>query len=343
MGEAGLEYRVEDRSVLLPLYRRLLVTPTLPFIPARLHPNSITHAGHLLCLLGAATVVCMGASSGWPFVVAALGVQLYNWCDNADGAHARRTGQCSAMGELLDHGLDVLNVTYIAYMSSVALGSPPMWWLVLAMVITSASSATYWEQAETGVFRLGRLNQVESLTLLSMVLLASATFGTSVWERIAVGPVTARLAISVFTISATLVGIVHGMWRVFRARGPMRVLPILPLAAFLIVLCIAAATGAMSLLAAVIVGSVGNAFFALRMLSMRLRGERPRFEVGLALGALLLVALIVWRLVGRPVGLMSDAGYTMLAAIVFGGAALINAREGVKRVVVLDSAPSARG
>src|SRR5438094_8262042 len=99
MGEAGLEYRVEDRSVLLPLYRRLLVTPTLRFIPSRVHPNSITHAGHLLCLLGAATVVCMGTSSGWPFVVAAIGVQLYNWCDNADGAHARRTGQCSAMGE----------------------------------------------------------------------------------------------------------------------------------------------------------------------------------------------------------------------------------------------------
>jgi phosphatidylglycerophosphate synthase len=326
----------------LPLYRRLLVTPLLPFIPTRVHPNSITHAGHLLCLLGAATVVCMGASSGWSFVVAALGVQLYNWCDNADGAHARRTGQCSAMGELLDHGLDVLNVTYISFMSSIALGAPPMMWLVMAMVITSASSATYWEQAETGVFRLGRLNQIESLTLLSAVLTASAIFGTELWTRIALGPVNARLAIVAFTVTMTLTGIVHGMWRVFRARGATRVLPIMPLVAFLVAVCIAAATGAMSLLAAIIVGSVGNAFFALRMLSMRLAGERPRFEAALAFGAVLLGALIVWRLVGRPVGLLSDASYATLAAVVFGGAGLINARAGVKRVVRLDAAAAQR-
>jgi len=97
----------------------------------------------------------------------------------------------------------------------------------------------------------------------------------------------------------------------------------------------------MSVLAAVICGSIGNAFFAMRMLSLRLRGERPRFEVGLAFGAVALGALVVWHMVGRPVGLVSDATFVTLAALVFGGAALINAREGVKRVVVLDAA--ARG
>src|SRR5260221_5390951 len=103
--ERSLVYEVEDRSILLPLYRSLFVTPLLPVLPPRLSPNAITHAGHLCNLAGTLVLLALWPERGWPYLAAALGLHLYNWCDNADGAHARRTGQTSATGEFLDHGL----------------------------------------------------------------------------------------------------------------------------------------------------------------------------------------------------------------------------------------------
>src|SRR5262249_4649696 len=149
---------------------------------ARLNPNTITHTGHLLNLTGTIFLLAMWPKRGWPFVVAMLTLQLYTWCDNADGAHARRTNQCSALGELLDHGLDSLNTVYMAYLTAMALGVPPAWWVALALIIPGAGAVTYWEQAQTGVFRLGLLNQLESVTVLSTALVVSAIFGSSIWE-----------------------------------------------------------------------------------------------------------------------------------------------------------------
>ena len=57
-------YRVEDRSVLLPHYKRLLVDPVLAHVPARLSPNAITHVGHLLCLSALLVLVARAARLG---------------------------------------------------------------------------------------------------------------------------------------------------------------------------------------------------------------------------------------------------------------------------------------
>lgn len=336
----GLAYKVEDRSLLLPAYRALLVSPLLRFIPARVHPNSITHAGHFLNLLGVATLVMMWPRPGWPYIVAAIGVQLYNFCDNADGAHARRTGQCSAMGEFLDHGLDMLNVTYIGYMGALAIGATGLWAMALTLVIPMAACATYWEQAETGVFHLGRLNQIEALTCLSSVLLVTGVFGIEVWDKFALPglpAVTARVVVMLFVSGVSLFGILHGVWRVKNVRGWSKVTPIVPLAVFNVTAAAVTAVGAGSVVAAVIVGTAGNVFFGLRMLSLRLHGERPRTEYWLGTFTLALAALIAWRLHGRPVGFMSDAWFAAMSGVVFGGLALVHAREGVKRVTLLDA------
>src|SRR4051812_41281198 len=129
MASPGLVYKVEDRSYLLPLYKRFCVNPCMRFLPASLNPNTITHLGHLVNLLGTAALIVFSSmypGTWWPFAIAALGVHLYNWADNADGAHARRTGQTSALGEFLDHGLDMFNTIYISYMSAIGIGAPPM-------------------------------------------------------------------------------------------------------------------------------------------------------------------------------------------------------------------------
>jgi phosphatidylglycerophosphate synthase len=336
--EPSLAYTVEDRSLATPVYRRFVVTPCLRFIPARVDPNSITHVGHILNLLGMAVLVCLWPQSGWPYVAAAIGVHLYNFCDNADGAHARRTGQCSAKGEFLDHGLDMLNTTYIAFMSAVGVGAPATWSLAIVVVMCGAACATYWEQAETGVFHLGAVNQIESVFLLSAVLVTTAIFGQGVWDRVALGPVTMRLVVMGGVTSLVAVGVLHGMGRVMKARGASRVLAFVPLVLFDAAMAIALAAGAMAPLAAIIVVTVANVYFGLRMLSMRLAGTRPKVEIGLVVGSLLIGALIAWRASGRAVGLVTDVSYASVALIVFGGLALFNARDGVRRVERIDRA-----
>lgn len=341
MSEAGLVYTVKDRSVLLPHYKKYVVEPLIRFIPKRVDPNSITHVGHLICL--AAVVILLSTPAGGsirlPFLAAIALLQLYNWCDNADGAHARRTGRTSAMGELLDHGLDMLNTTYIAYAAAISINAPPVWWVGIALVVPAACAATYWEQAETGLFSLGLLNQIESVMLLSSVLLVSAAFGFDAWDYVHVGPITARLTVMAFVCATAVMGILHNVTRVARRLGPSALPRILPLFLFDLAVLVAALVSALSPVAAVIVGTAGNVFFGLRSLAMRTAGERPVVEKGMVLGGALVVALVCFRLVHQPASAAShtiDWAASVIATLFFGAFAIANARDARREVIRLD-------
>lgn len=343
MADAGLVYTVKDRSILLPHYKRLFVEPTLRFIPKSVDPNAITHVGHAINLVGVAILLAFGigpsgGSVRAAFVAAIVCLQLYNWCDNADGAHARRTGRCSAMGELLDHGLDMLNTTYIAYAAAIAINAPPLWWAGIALVVPAACATTYWEQAETGLFSLGLLNQIESVCLLSLVLLISAVFGFEIWDRVHVGPVTARLAVMGFVCATAAVGILHNVVRVVRVEGATALPRIVPLFLFDAGVLLAALLGAMSPVAAVIVGTAGNVFFGLRSLAMRTAGERPIVERGIVIGTALVLGLVTWKLAGGAVGRTLDIAASIAASLFFGAFAVANARDARREVIRLDLA-----
>jgi phosphatidylglycerophosphate synthase len=325
-------YTVEDRSVLLPLYRRLLVDPVLPHLPGALHPNTITHAGHIGNLAGTAALLLLRPERGLPFALAALLVQFYLWCDHADGAHARRTGQCSAFGELLDHGLDLLNMTYSALLTAAALGASPLWWVVTALLIPGAGAMTLWEQAQTGVFRLGRLNQIEALLVLTVALVASALFGTAVFEELHAGPVTLRLAILLWVCSTILFGIFRGAARVVAKDGLEAVVPALGPLGFGAATVAAAALGAISTVAAVALVTAGNVYTGMRMLAHRLLGRAPRLDAPLVAGALALATLSALRLLGQPA--MAEAGPALvtLAGALFGATAISDARAGAQEL-----------
>ena len=342
MGEAGLVYTVRDRSLLLPLYKRLLVEPLIGLIPRSVDPNVITHVGHLINLAGVVILLAFGAGGApLPLIVGVLCLQVYNWCDNADGAHARRTGRCSAMGELLDHGLDMLNTTYIAYAAAMSVNAPPEWWVLMALVIPAACAVTYWEQAETGLFSLGLLNQIESVTLLSLVLLASAAFGFGVWDHLHVGPVTARLLIMGFVSATALVGITNNLWRVARRKGAAVLMRVAPLLVFEVGVLLAALTGALAQEAAVIVGTAGNVFFGLRSLAVRAARDRPHVETGMVVGAALVLGLVAWRLLGHPGSYAVDVTASVSATLFFGVFAVANARDARRQVIRLDRAAAA--
>ena len=220
MTTPALKYSVRDRSILLPYYKRFLVEPLLPFIPSRVNPNAITHGGHVLNL-GALLLLVLTANMNkrWPFIATAILVHVYLWCDNADGGHARRTNQCSAKGEFLDHGLDLLNATYVACMTVVTLGAPPFWSVAAAVVVPAAAAVTYWQQAETGVFQLGLFNQIESIFALSVALVARAAFGAEAIASVHVlGISVPVLTLAVVSIVA-LFGIIRSTMRGAQNRG----------------------------------------------------------------------------------------------------------------------------
>lgn len=342
MAESGLVYTVSDRSLLLPFYKKLVVEPSLRLVPRGLDPNAITHAGHLLNLAGTVTLVAssqaLAAGARWPLFVAVVCLQLYNWCDNADGAQARRTGRTSALGELLDHGLDMLNTTYIAFAAAIAIGAPPLWWTALALVVPAACATTYWEQAETGHFNLGVLNQVESVMVLSLIMLATAFGGFDLWDRVHVGPVTLRHALMGFVVVQSSAGILHNVWRVARQAPAKAALRIAPLLVFEVAVMAAALTGALAPVAAVIVGTAGNVFFGLRSLAMRTAGERPRTETGVIAAAVLVLGLVAFALLGGAASYALDVTASIAASAFFGILAVVNAREARREVLRIDRA-----
>ena len=337
MAEAGLVYTVRDRSLLLPFYKRYLVEPLIRFIPRSVDPNAITHVGHLINLAGVVLLLAFGGHGArLPLLAAVICLQLYNWCDNADGAHARRTGRCSAMGELLDHGLDMLNTTYIAYAAAVAVNAPPAWWVGIALVIPAACATTYWEQAETGLFSLGLLNQIESVMMLSVVMLISAFAGFGIWDHIHVGPLTLRLVIMGFVCATAVIGMLHNVWRVVGRKGAGVIARVAPLFVFELGVLGAAMVGALAPDAAVIVGTAGNVFFGLRSLAVRTAGERPHVETGVVLGSALVLGLIGWKLTGHAGSYAIDVIASVSASLFFGVLAVANARDARREVIRLD-------
>jgi phosphatidylglycerophosphate synthase len=339
MSTEKLVYKVDDRSILLPFYRRYLVDPLLPLIPASVNPNSITHLGHLVNLTGTALLIALWPARGWPFVVAMLALQFYMWCDNADGSHARRTNQCSPFGEFLDHGLDQLNTVYIAYLTCMALGVSPIWWVIIALIIPGAGAVTYWEQSQTGIFRLGLLNQVESLTVLSITLTVSAVLGNHFWSTTTILGVSLQHAMLAWSTSTILFGKARSMYRVAKVRGPGAVPPILGLLAFGGAVVLAAHLGAISTILGVTLCTGLNVYFGMRMLAHRLHGEEPRVARVPLVGTALLLLLLGMRGAGLAVSPLAGPGF---AVVVCGLFALLAIGDTRRSIVHLE-AGSARG
>jgi phosphatidylglycerophosphate synthase len=334
-------YKAVDRSILLPFYKRYLVDPGLRFVPASVNPNTITHIGHVFCLLGAVTLLAQWPKSGWPFVVAAVLLQVYLWCDNADGGHARRTNQSSAFGEFLDHGLDCFNTTYIALVSAMALGAPPLWWVGLLLLIPAAAAATFWEQSLTGTFQAGMLNQIESLCVVTMVLIVSAVLGTDVWGDLHVLGMTPRAAMLTWTMGTLVFGLGRNAWRVYRHGGARAVIPIVPLLTAGVGIVLGAAGGGLTAVSAVVLAAGSNLLFAIRALSARVHGQTLAVEPLLVGTGLLSLSLGALGLAGQAVAPEIGTGFACAFGAIFAVRIALTIRGGMAKLRELEDGTQA--
>ncbi len=154
------------------------------------------------------------------------------------------------------------------------LGSSPEHTVMLAMLIPGAAAMTCWEQTETGVFRMGLLNQIESVAVLSLTMVVTGIYGTEVWRRMHVGPVSLWQALHLWPIATILFGKVRGLQRVASADRPIA--PASPSSPPRSPSPSRAWAETSPPLSAVALATGVNLYFGARMLSLRLRAERSR-------------------------------------------------------------------
>ena len=325
---ADLKYSVEDRSLLLPWYKKRVVDPIVARLPRSLHPNTITHAGHLLNLVGlVAVLVSHPAHGGLVYLVPAITLHLYNFCDNADGAHARRTGQSSPLGELLDHGLDLLNVAYIATLSAFSLGATPLGTVAMVTCITGAAAAVYWEQAETGVFQLGLLNQVEATFVLAGVLVVDAIVGPERLGALHAGPVTLRDAITFVASAGSATAMLQSAYRVGKRRGA--VLPFVTISLFGVAVMASVWSHTLAWQEATMISGMGYVFLGVRNLTLRMRGRKPLVETGVLVFAVVLLGASIAMHLGIDTRIFAR-GAAALGTLTLGVLSLHHARVGLR-------------
>lgn len=181
-------YHVEDRSLLLGVYKRVLWDRLTVALPRRLSPNVLTIASQLMAVLAAVSCALARtetssskAHASVLCVLSAVGFLGALTLDNIDGAHARRTGQCSKLGEFLDHGLDGVTATATLLTTGFLLHVDGPMLVVLCALGAVAFSTVFWEQFRTGILRLPKVSPTEGLTLIAAWQLAVAAFGDRPW------------------------------------------------------------------------------------------------------------------------------------------------------------------
>lgn len=114
-----------------------LCQPVLRFIPASVHPNTLSLCTHLLAWLtmtvAVASVPLPTTRRSVALVCAGIGMLLSMIGDCLDGMHARNTKQCTKLGEMMDHWLDTMVVPLVPIGITIAMEMPP--WGVAAINI----------------------------------------------------------------------------------------------------------------------------------------------------------------------------------------------------------------
>src|SRR5262245_58845331 len=115
--EGGRRFFAETGSKFEPLLIKTLCEPLLPRIPASVHPNTIsliTHGiGWMTALLALSSVYLSPFARAMALTGAGIGMFLSMIGDCIDGLHARRTNQCTKLGEMMDHWLDAIIVPLV--------------------------------------------------------------------------------------------------------------------------------------------------------------------------------------------------------------------------------------
>jgi len=175
--------------------------PGVELLPLWMAPNAVTLLGLLCHFVYFGSFVCLLLLTDvhsensdlppWVHGMAGGLFWLYSVLDALDGKQARRTGNSSPLGQLLDHGCDfVASLALLPF----AFGHSVRWAgtsneLLFLLFNGVSTFGAQWEEAHTGQMRtnIGSFFGVtEACYLISAVFGLSAVFGDSWWLSVAV-------------------------------------------------------------------------------------------------------------------------------------------------------------
>jgi ethanolaminephosphotransferase len=168
-------YRVQDDSILTPLFKKWVVTPLFRVVPWWLPANIITIVSNLLMYI-ALYLAMTGCPAGRcpRFLLISLLIIGYTVGDHFDGMQAKRTKTSSALGELCDHFLDIFNNGIMLYIVCLAfqITNPAL----AALILLSGylpHAAIFYEQFSTKWLYFEKIGSLESLLMFVALLLLS--------------------------------------------------------------------------------------------------------------------------------------------------------------------------
>lgn len=198
-------YRCEDRSILLDFYKRTMVQLWRWWVPRWLPANMIT-LGSSACMW---TVLALSfyaeAFSPEALAVALMALtQAFLAYDHIDGMQAKATGTSSALGEYLDHSLDVYHGAIMAIATCALLGVVPTWLgLALGWCSLISFAATMVEEKERGMLVFGRIGTVEAMLLFQLFFISWLFPGMRSWW---IAPLFGSMPAYVIFVAAGCIG-----------------------------------------------------------------------------------------------------------------------------------------
>ncbi|MFO0661507.1 MAG: CDP-alcohol phosphatidyltransferase family protein [Polyangiaceae bacterium] len=299
------DYKVDDRELLLPLFQRFFWKPIVPLIPSWIAPNAITIFGALCSIAAVPCAVAGGAGHLGFWGLSALLLFIYTTADNLDGAHARRTGQASKVGEFLDHGLDGLSTGVLFIIPALIITDNPV--LITAIVIIGilGYSITFWEQYHCGKLVIPMLGQIEGMVTIAGAEIVMGLLGNPSWSRY-----NGSFNVGAVYLLVIAIGFVVDFGAPFvrslRAGAPL--MQYVPLAAVTLLLGVPSLQNANPFIIATSL-SLSGATSTLRLILMRLSGvEVPLVGVFQVLGLVpvalsLIFPSIVWPNLGAAISM----------------------------------------
>lgn len=177
------EYRCTDRSILIGPFRRLWAELFLRTVPGRVPANFVTLlASAFMWGLFACAIAAWPLTPEWRGLLFAALLHFYVVYDHVDGMQAKKTRTSSALGEYLDHSLDVYHGA-IAVLAIFALVGFTDRLTVLVMLGCShlAFAATMVEEKERGELYFGPIGSLEGVLLFIVFCVSWAIPGIRGW------------------------------------------------------------------------------------------------------------------------------------------------------------------
>jgi phosphatidylglycerophosphate synthase len=243
--------QVEDRELLLGFYKRLLWDRLVTVLPARITPNAITLFGQAAAVF--ACIAAIAGVHGYPvgFLVSAGLLLTFLTADNVDGAHARRTGQASPLGEVLDHGLDGIGSGAVLIATAVVVRLPGVWLTVWVVLGALMFIALFWEQYRTGRLIIPAVSSTEGITALVIIEVLAFSFDDPKWLQFSLDEPNVATVALIIAVFFEVIALAAPAMRVHRASG--RLVEFVPAVVIGLVACGYAVAGADPIVPAILI------------------------------------------------------------------------------------------